>query len=28
MHEPLIVALERLPVACIFNSRLPPSLIN
>jgi hypothetical protein len=27
-NEPLMVALERLPVACIFNSRLPPSLID
>jgi hypothetical protein len=27
-HEPLMIALERLLVACIFNSRLPPSLIN
>jgi hypothetical protein len=27
-HEPLVVAPERLPVACIFNSRLPSSLID
>jgi hypothetical protein len=27
-HEPLVVALERLPVACIFNSRLPSSLVD
>jgi hypothetical protein len=27
-HEPLVVALERLSVACIFNSRLPSSLID
>jgi hypothetical protein len=27
-HEPLMVALERLPVACIFNSKLPPSLVD
>jgi hypothetical protein len=25
LHEPLVVVLERLPVACIFNSRLPSS---
>jgi hypothetical protein len=27
-HDSLIVALEYLPVACIFNSRLPSSLVN
>jgi hypothetical protein len=27
-HEPLVVAPERLPVACIFNSSLPSSLID
>jgi hypothetical protein len=27
-HEPLVVALERLPVACIFNNSLPSSLVN
>jgi hypothetical protein len=27
-HEPLMIALECLPVACIFNSRLPPSLVD
>jgi hypothetical protein len=27
-HEPLTIALERLPLACIFNSRLPPSLVD
>jgi hypothetical protein len=27
-HEPLVVAPERLPVACIFNSRLPSSLVD
>jgi hypothetical protein len=27
-HEPLVVASERLPVACIFNSILPSSLID
>jgi hypothetical protein len=27
-HKPLMIALERLPVACIFNSRLSPSLID
>jgi hypothetical protein len=27
-HEPLVVAPERLPVACIFNSRMPSSLID
>jgi hypothetical protein len=27
-HEPLVVALECLPVACIFNSRLPSSLVD
>jgi hypothetical protein len=28
LHEPLVVAPERLPVACIFNSRLSSSLID
>jgi hypothetical protein len=28
LHEPLVVASERLPVACIFNSSLPFSLID
>jgi hypothetical protein len=28
MYEPLMVAFERLSIACIFNSRLPPSLID
>jgi hypothetical protein len=28
MHEPLVVALERLAAACIFNRRLSSSLIN
>jgi hypothetical protein len=28
LHEPPMVAPERLPVACIFNSRLPSSLID
>jgi hypothetical protein len=27
-HEPLMVTLERLLVACIFNNRLPSSLID
>jgi hypothetical protein len=27
-HEPLVVALERLPIACIFNSSLPSSLVD
>jgi hypothetical protein len=27
-HEPLMIALERFLVACIFNSRLPPSLVD
>jgi hypothetical protein len=27
-HEPLMVAVEHLPVACIFNSRLSPSLVD
>jgi hypothetical protein len=27
-HEPLVVAPELQPVACIFNSRLPSSLID
>jgi hypothetical protein len=27
-HEPLVVALECLPVACIFNSRLPSLLVD
>jgi hypothetical protein len=27
-HEPLMIALERLLVACIFNSRLPPLLVD
>jgi hypothetical protein len=27
-HKPLIVAPDRLSVACIFNSRLPSSLID
>jgi hypothetical protein len=27
-HEPLMVVLERLPIACIFNSRLPSSLVD
>jgi hypothetical protein len=27
-HEPLVVASERLPVACIFNSSLPSLLVN
>jgi hypothetical protein len=27
-HEPLMVAPERLPVACIFNSRLSSLLID
>jgi hypothetical protein len=27
-HKPLIVALECLPVACIFNRRLSSSLVN
>jgi hypothetical protein len=27
-HEPLVVAPEHLPVTCIFNSRLPSSLID
>jgi hypothetical protein len=27
-NELLMVALEHLPVACIFNSRLPSSLID
>jgi hypothetical protein len=27
-HEPLIVVPERLPIACIFNSRLPSSLVD
>jgi hypothetical protein len=27
-HEPLVLAPERLSVACIFNSRLPSSLVN
>jgi hypothetical protein len=27
-HEPLVVAPERLPVACIFNSSLPSSLVD
>jgi hypothetical protein len=28
LHEPLVVAPERLPVACIFNSSLPSSLVD
>jgi hypothetical protein len=28
LHEPLVIAPERLLVACIFNSRLPSSLID
>jgi hypothetical protein len=28
LHEPLMVASECLSVACIFNSRLPSSLID
>jgi hypothetical protein len=28
LHEPLVVAPECLPVVCIFNSRLPISLID
>jgi hypothetical protein len=27
-HKPLVVAHERLPVACIFNSSLPSSLVD
>jgi hypothetical protein len=27
-HKPFMVALKRLPVPCIFNSRLPSSLID
>jgi hypothetical protein len=27
-HEPLVVASERLLVACIFNSKLPSSLVD
>jgi hypothetical protein len=27
-HEPLMVTPERLPVACIFNSRLSSSLVD
>jgi hypothetical protein len=27
-HEPLVVAPERLPVACIFNSSLSSSLVD
>jgi hypothetical protein len=27
-HEPLVVAPKRLPVACIFNSRLSSSLVD
>jgi hypothetical protein len=27
-HEPLVVAPERLPVVCIFNSSLPYSLVD
>jgi hypothetical protein len=27
-HESLMVMPERLPVACIFNSRLPSSLVD
>jgi hypothetical protein len=27
-HEPLVVVPERLPVACIFNRRLPSSPVN
>jgi hypothetical protein len=27
-HEPLVVALERLPVACIFNSKLSSLLVD
>jgi hypothetical protein len=27
-HEPLVVAPERLSVACIFNSSLPSSLVD
>jgi hypothetical protein len=27
-HEPLVVAPERLSVACIFNSNLPSSLVD
>jgi hypothetical protein len=27
-HEPLVVAPERLPVACIFNSSLLSSLVD
>jgi hypothetical protein len=28
LHEPLVVALERLPVAYIFNSSLPSLLVD
>jgi hypothetical protein len=28
MHEPLLVAFECLAVLCIFDSRLPSSLID
>jgi hypothetical protein len=28
LHEPMVVAPERLPAACIFNSSLPSSLID
>jgi hypothetical protein len=27
-HKPLVVEHERLPVACIFNSSLPSSLVD
>jgi hypothetical protein len=27
-HEPLVIALKRLLVVCIFNIRLPPSLVD
>jgi hypothetical protein len=27
-YEPLVVVLERLPIVCIFNSRLPYSLVD
>jgi hypothetical protein len=27
-HEPLVVVPERQPIACIFNSSLPSSLID
>jgi hypothetical protein len=28
MHEPLLIAPERLMVSCIFNSRLPSSFVD